>query len=528
MSLTSLLSLDFDLPTTVSDIASEFDTQFNLEGNQEIEFNSEDGQNAVIDSLRNFSNDFLPTVENTPTLEDLAHFTTDLFKPHLLPAYLPQIASPISQMGAQPSVVGPIGVSIMRDLPENALAFATIDSKGKPIDNGQGDVSQQRKWTRSDGKSDGRGATVITFAFDDSFSVKGISTERAKTLLAAALQAWANYSPLDFVEITDPGSSDLVDIFAQSQAIDGPSKTLAYAFFPSAGDITFDTDETWSENKFLETAVHELGHSLGLDHEDDTPAIMNSVLSNRYTDEAFLLEDDIKGIRSLYGTGKGSVTRLKSELSATPATPTSPVSAPVAAANLAINGSFETVPLAVGESGIYSSIQGWSTLSGNGFQVDRRPALVGQAAEGTAWVELDAYGANNTIGQNIDTLTGEIYNLSVDFSNGGRAESTTSVEVFWEGKKIDTLSGGGKGLWRKFDYQLKGGDRNVSTLAFRAIGPSDNVGGYIDNIVITAAREALNQGLDITPTLNRDPISGEPQNLMAAALTASGVPTALI
>jgi len=59
------------------------------------------------------------------------------------------------------------------------------------------------------------------------------------------------------------------------------------------------------------------------------------------------------------------------------------------------------------------------------------------------------------------------------------------VEVFWEGKKLDTLTGGGKGEWLTFDYEVIGGDRSVSTLAFRAIGPSDSVGGFIDNIIVT-------------------------------------------
>jgi Matrixin len=393
---------------------------------------------------------------------------------------------------------------------------------------------------------------VVSFAFDDSFSVNGISTERAKTLLSSALQTWANYSLLDFVEVADPGAGNLVDILVQSSAIDGQGKTLAFAYFPTTGDITFDTSELWSENKFLETAVHELGHSLGLDHEDDTPAIMNSILNNRYTDGAFLLEDDINGIRNLYGSGKGSVTSLNSKASTQnpttqnpstqnpstgAVTPTGTASAPV---NLAVNGSFEEIPLAIGESGVYRSVKGWSAISSVGFKVDKRTELVGKAAEGSTWVELDTYGANNTMGQNVDTLTGQTYQVSVDFSNGGRADSTTGIEVFWEGKKLDTLSGGGKGQWKNFSYQVKGGDRKVSTIAFRAIGPIDNMGGLIDNIVITAAKEAMAQpsqgiapildpifvqGLGATPTLHRDPISGNPQNLVAAELNIAPIPT---
>jgi hypothetical protein len=517
MSLHSSSSFEFDWLAAIADITPELSAQINESG-LDISNITDISYDAVENILRNFATVAVSDINQLFQSTDTSHlFSRD----------------------AQSSIF-----NRLVGIPKNAAAFTTLTNGGKTIDNGQGpDLDKQLKWTKSTDKADGTKATVVSFAFDDSFSVNGISTDRAKTLLALALQTWANYSLLDFVEVADPGAGDLVDILVQSSAIDGQGKTLAFAYFPTTGDITFDTSEVWSENKFLETAVHELGHSLGLDHEDDTPAIMNSILNNRYTDGAFLLEDDINGIRSLYGSGKGSVTSLSAKpstdkpidvavtpVNTTSLTPTS--TAPVPITNLVVNGSFEDVPLAIGESGVYSSIKGWSAISSVGFKVDRRPALVGQAADGTAWVELDTYGANNTMGQNIDTLTGQPYQISVDFSNGGRPESTTAVELFWEGKKLDTLSGGGQGRWKNFSYQVMGGDRKVSTLAFRAIGPIDTMGGFIDNIVITAAKEAiapiLDQGLGATPTFHRDPISGEPQNLVAAELNVATVPTEFI
>ena len=379
----------------------------------------------------------------------------------------------------------------LSSLPSDALAFTTIARNGQRIYNGQGNA-QSLKWTRPGNSNN---STGVTFAFDDDFAVNGLSLDKSKSLIVDALKTWSKYAPLDFQEVSDPGSTSKVDILVQSKAIDGRGKTLAYAYFPSVGDITFDTSENWSETKFLETAVHELGHSLGLDHEDDTDAIMNSVLGNKFAgkDEAFLLQDDIRGVRYLYGNGKGSVKTLGNsgqdqaqDDASKPDSNNDDGGSSKESGNLVVNGSFEDTPVKANSYGLYSQIKGWSMISGAGFQVDRRERQIGNAADGSAWIELDANGQNSTIGQNVDTVTGEDYTISVDFTSGGRNRQSTAIDVFWAGRRIDTLTGGGKGNWKTYRYQVKGGNRQVSTLAFRAVGKSDNRGGFIDNVSVFA------------------------------------------
>lgn len=76
-------------------------------------------------------------------------------------------------------------------------------------------------------------------------------------------------------------------------------------------DVVFNRNEDWnsyrgnlrSVNDILRVAIHEFGHTLGLDHPDEqgqnVDAIMNSTVSNRDG----LAADDINGARSLYGAG---------------------------------------------------------------------------------------------------------------------------------------------------------------------------------------------------------------------------------
>ncbi len=186
------------------------------------------------------------------------------------------------------------------------------------------------KWSQAGGL----GSTVtITYSYSNLLDGRiGLSAGTVKATIQEALSRWAAVAPLRFVEVPDAGPAPSTGDYIQGNGpmirfghltIDGPSKTLAYGYYPGysglSGDILFDDSENWSTNPnsghdLLEIAEHEIGHALGLAHEPPPSAggldaIMNPYYGSRFhgLGTSYLLGDDINGIRALYGAGSGAV-----------------------------------------------------------------------------------------------------------------------------------------------------------------------------------------------------------------------------
>lgn len=84
---------------------------------------------------------------------------------------------------------------------------------------------------------------------------------------------------------------------------DGPGGQLAHTFPPTGmssfdGDIHVDSSEKWDVDfDLFSVALHEIGHSLGLQHSN----VRRSVMSPIYKKYSGLHWDDRDGLEALYG-----------------------------------------------------------------------------------------------------------------------------------------------------------------------------------------------------------------------------------
>jgi len=148
----------------------------------------------------------------------------------------------------------------------------------------------------------------ITSFFD--FMPAGFFSE-----LTRAFDAWSNVADLTFVQVADDGAAFNAptasgDIRIGGHVFDGAGGTLAHGFYPpanglsAAGDIHFDTGDTWSIGfggpgfDIFTVFAHELGHALGLDHTAVPGSLMNPFYAAGFDGPQ---ADDIAGMQFIYG-----------------------------------------------------------------------------------------------------------------------------------------------------------------------------------------------------------------------------------
>lgn len=167
--------------------------------------------------------------------------------------------------------------------------------------------------------------------------------------------------------------------------------------------------------------------------------------------------------------------------------------APLAALALALSASpaqavvvfetdFDDAIVAPGGYSFFATFDGWTATSGF---IEIQNHAAGTPYSETNLAELDS-SSNSTMQRTIADAGS--YYLNFYYSpRPGIPESSNGIDVLVNGISIFNVSGAGAGATMWSPQQLFFTVAAGSTLAFSAIGTSDSLGGYLDNISLVSA-----------------------------------------
>ena len=165
----------------------------------------------------------------------------------------------------------------------------------------------------------GRPSGTITYGFDPSFfsdlRIGSGSIGEFEVAAEFALETWEAVADIDFQPAPAGTTPDLTFTMG---FLAGSTIGQALTSFIEMGAVdevtssvvTLDSGEVWSPFgevglNFYNVVLHEVGHSLGLDHPDDPTQVMYAFYNS---DETLSLgTGDIAGIRLIYGTARETV-----------------------------------------------------------------------------------------------------------------------------------------------------------------------------------------------------------------------------
>jgi hypothetical protein len=164
------------------------------------------------------------------------------------------------------------------------------------------------------GRGWSKDSAIVTLQYVFQSLTTKLDRSLVKGEIERAFREWQKYANITLSPAGEAGAVRTIAVqfvrgaHGDSYPFDGPGGVLGHTFYPVplnsepiAGDMHLDADEDWhvgTKMDLYSVVLHEAGHALGLTHSDRPGAVMYPY----YHLSAGLTDDDIAGIRDLYGS----------------------------------------------------------------------------------------------------------------------------------------------------------------------------------------------------------------------------------
>lgn len=179
---------------------------------------------------------------------------------------------------------------------------------------------------------------TVDYAIGSRPTGPALNADAFDAAMAWAFNEWAKVCGLKFRRVESLRQCNILIGAARGSRnnFDGPSGVLAWCGLPNGNNfrgqvpLMFDIDEDWeSQIRVRNVACHEIGHGIGLSHNNVKSQLMNPIYSRSIASpQAY----DISEIQTLYGKP------VATNPTPTPPSPSAPVGAPKAVKVLGSDG----------------------------------------------------------------------------------------------------------------------------------------------------------------------------------------------